>query len=139
MFLKKLHWRKRSRLLTGLWIFNWRFKYACRAYTYLVNLLHPKRKCSGSLFIYISWNSRGGGVEEYPIVGNGGFRFIFSYSPSILQPLVQKTISIKQANLEQILNLLFKSSNISWEKLGRYIILKPGKRFFSVYGRIYDK
>ena len=49
--------------------------------------------------------------------------YIFSYSPSILQPLAQKTISIKQANLEQVLNLLFKSSNISWEKLGRYIIL----------------
>lgn len=65
--------------------------------------------------------------------------YIFSYSPSILQPLAQKTISIKQANLEQVLNLLFKSSNISWEKWGRYIILKPEKRFFSVYGRIYDK
>lgn len=56
--------------------------------------------------------------------------YIFSYSPSILQPLAQKTISIKQANLEQVLNLLFKSSNISWEKWGRYIILKPEKRFF---------
>ena len=47
--------------------------------------------------------------------------------------LSSKKISIKQANLEQVLNLLFKSSNISWEKLGRYIILKQGKRFFTVY------
>ena len=55
--------------------------------------------------------------------------YIFSYSPSILHQCALKTISIKQANLEQVLNLLFKSSNISWEKLGRYIILKQGKRF----------
>ena len=55
--------------------------------------------------------------------------YIFSYSPSILHQCSLKTISIKQANLEQVLNLLFKSSNISWEKLGRYIILKQGKRF----------
>ena len=61
--------------------------------------------------------------------------YIFSYSPSILHQCSLKTISIKQANLEQVLNLLFKSSNISWEKLGRYIILKQGKRFFIVYGR----
>lgn len=65
--------------------------------------------------------------------------YIFSYSPSILHQCSLKTISIKQANLEQVLNLLFKSSNISWEKLGRYIILKQGKRFFIVYGRIYDR
>ena len=65
--------------------------------------------------------------------------YIFSYSPSILHQCPLKTISIEQASLEQILNLLFKSSNISWEKLGRYIILKQGKRFFIVYGRIYDK
>lgn len=65
--------------------------------------------------------------------------YIFSYTPSILNPLVLKKISIRQANLEQVLNFLFKSSDISWEKFGEYIILKKKKRFFSVYGRIYDK
>ena len=33
---------------------------------------------------------------------------LFTYSPSILQPLAQKTITIKQGNLEQDINLLFK-------------------------------
>ena len=35
--------------------------------------------------------------------------YIFSYTPSILNPLVLKTISIKQASLEQVLNLVFFS------------------------------
>ena len=43
--------------------------------------------------------------------------YIFSYSPSILHQLFLKKISIKQASLEQVLKLMFKSSNISWEKL----------------------
>lgn len=40
--------------------------------------------------------------------------------------------------MEQLLTLLFKSSNIAWERFGKYIILKQKRRFFSVYGRIYD-
>lgn len=65
--------------------------------------------------------------------------YIFSYTPSVFNSLVLKTISVKEARLEQVLELLFKDSGVSWEKFGEYIILRKKKRFFSVYGRIYDK
>lgn len=65
--------------------------------------------------------------------------YIFSYAPSVLNHLSPMTLSVKQANLEQILAVLFKSTDITWEKFGEYIILKKRKRFFSIYGRVYDK
>lgn len=64
---------------------------------------------------------------------------IFSYSPSVLNQLSPITISIKQADLDQVLNSLFKPLGITWEKFGKYIILKKKKRFFTVYGRVHDK
>ncbi len=65
--------------------------------------------------------------------------YIFSYSPAVLNPLAPITVSIQQADLEQVLNSVFKPLGITWEIFGGYIILKKRKRFFTVYGRIYDK
>lgn len=64
--------------------------------------------------------------------------YIFSYSPEVLKEFPPVTLALNQVLLKDVLDTLFCKSQVKYEMMKRYIILKKKMRFYTISGCVMD-